>query len=119
MPVMPDARSAAKTSRHLVFAQVAEADGNRTRQRYSAALTSFEDWGDHQAPRRLRDDSTGHFGRPRVVLADMRVARGAYFPGRTHKMRGGRRERGRRVSENGPAWWEEAVVYEVYPRSFV
>ena len=33
-------------------------------------------------------------------------------------MRGGRREKGRRVSENGHAWWEEAVVYEVYPRSF-
>src|ERR1700685_3352044 len=33
-------------------------------------------------------------------------------------MRGGRRERGRRVSENGPVWWEDAVVYEVYPRSF-
>src|SRR5271170_399976 len=33
-------------------------------------------------------------------------------------MRGGRREKGRRVSENGPAWWEDAVVYEVYPRSF-
>src|SRR5277367_2579891 len=48
----------------------------------------------------------------------MRVARGAYSPGLTHKMRGGRRERGRRVSENGPKWWEEAVVYEVYPRSF-
>jgi len=38
---------------------LAEADGNRTRQRCSAALTSFEDWGDHQAPRRLRVDSTG------------------------------------------------------------
>ena len=22
------------------------------------------------------------------------------------------------MSENGPAWWEDAVVYEVYPRSF-
>jgi DNA-binding PucR family transcriptional regulator len=38
--------------------QLAEADGNRTRQRRSAALTSFEDWGDHQAPRRLRVDFT-------------------------------------------------------------
>ena len=67
MPVMPDAGSAAEASRYLVFAQVAEADGNRTRQRRSAALTSFEDWGDHQAPRRLRVDSTmlGPAGRPR------------------------------------------------------
>ena len=32
------------------FAQMAEADGNRTRQRRSAALTSFEDRGGHQAP---------------------------------------------------------------------
>ncbi len=38
--------------------QLAEADGNRTRQRRSAALTGFEDRGDHQAPRRLRVDST-------------------------------------------------------------
>ena len=59
-PVMPDAGSAAEASRYLVFAQVAEADGNRTRQRRSAALTSFEDWGDHQAPRRLRVDSDGN-----------------------------------------------------------
>ena len=22
------------------------------------------------------------------------------------------------MSENGPVWWEDAVVYEVYPRSF-
>src|SRR6266480_7166974 len=40
------------------FAQVAEADGNRTRQRRSAALTGFEDRGAHQVPRRLRVDST-------------------------------------------------------------
>ena len=40
------------------FMQVAEADGNRTRQRRSAALTGFEDRGDHQVPRRLRVDST-------------------------------------------------------------
>ena len=38
--------------------RVAEADGNRTRQRRSAALTGFEDRGDHQVPRRLRVDST-------------------------------------------------------------
>ncbi len=44
--------------RHLPRSGVAEADGNRTRQRYSAALTSFEDRGDHQAPRRLRVDFT-------------------------------------------------------------
>ncbi len=41
------------------FAQLAEADGNRTRQRCGAALTSFEDRGDHQVPRRLRVDSMG------------------------------------------------------------
>ena len=58
MPVMPDAESAAEASRYLVFAQVAEADGNRTRQRRSAALTGFEDRGAHQVPRRLRVDST-------------------------------------------------------------
>jgi hypothetical protein len=34
--------------------QVAEADGNRTRQRRCAPLTGFEDRGGHQAPRRLR-----------------------------------------------------------------
>jgi hypothetical protein len=43
MPVMSEAESAAEASRYLVFAQVAEADGNRTRQRRSAALTGFED----------------------------------------------------------------------------
>ena len=36
------------------FAQVAEADGNRTRRRRSAPPTGFEDRGGHQAPSRLR-----------------------------------------------------------------
>ena len=58
MSVMSGAASAAEASRYLVSVQVAEADGNRTRQRRSAALTGFEDRGDHQAPRRLRVDST-------------------------------------------------------------
>jgi hypothetical protein len=35
-------------------ALVAEADGNRTRQRRGTPLTGFEDQGDHQEPRRLR-----------------------------------------------------------------
>ncbi len=39
-------------------AAVAEADGNRTRRRRSAPSTGFEDRGGHQAPRRLRVDST-------------------------------------------------------------
>jgi hypothetical protein len=41
---------------HLVSAYVlvAEADGNRTRQRRGTPLTGFEDQGDHQEPRRLR-----------------------------------------------------------------
>src|SRR5580658_1193545 len=33
-------------------------------------------------------------------------------------MRSGQMEKGRHVSENGHVWWEDAVVYEVYPRSF-
>jgi hypothetical protein len=33
---------------------VAEADGNRTRQRRGTPLTGFEDQGVHQEPRRLR-----------------------------------------------------------------
>jgi hypothetical protein len=36
------------------FALVAEADGNRTRQRRGTPLSGFEDQGDHQEPRRLR-----------------------------------------------------------------
>ena len=64
MPVIPDPGSTAEASRYLVFAQVAEADGNRTRQRCGAALTSFEDWGDHQVPKRLRVDSTDLPGAP-------------------------------------------------------
>jgi hypothetical protein len=35
-------------------ALVAEADGNRTRQRRVTPVTGFEDQGDHQEPRRLR-----------------------------------------------------------------
>jgi hypothetical protein len=35
-------------------ARVAEADGNRTRQRRGTPLTGFEDQGDRQVPRRLR-----------------------------------------------------------------
>ena len=49
---------AAANRRIPAFAQVAEADGNRTRRRRSAPSTGFEDRGDHQAPRRLRVDST-------------------------------------------------------------
>jgi hypothetical protein len=56
----------------VTFTQVAEADGNRTRQRRSAALTSFEDWGDHQVPRRLRVDSTECCGR--ISAGDTRAA---------------------------------------------
>ena len=56
--VMSVMGSAAEASRYLVSVQVAEADGNRTRQRRSAALTGFEDRGDHQVPKRLRVDST-------------------------------------------------------------
>jgi len=81
MFVMPDAESVVEASRYLVFTQVAEADGNRTRQRRSAALTSFEDWGDHQVPRRLRVDSTDPSGRARPG-APRGDARGA-----THRMR--------------------------------
>ena len=36
------------------FWLVAEADGNRTRQRRGTPLSGFEDQGDHQEPRRLR-----------------------------------------------------------------
>jgi hypothetical protein len=39
---------------HLTLVLVAEADGNRTRQRRGTPLTGFEDQGDHQEPRRLR-----------------------------------------------------------------
>ena len=37
-----------------VFAGVAEADGNRTRQRLNQPLTGFEDRGTHQASGRLQ-----------------------------------------------------------------
>jgi DNA repair protein SbcD/Mre11 len=42
-------------NRHkTAFVLVAEADGNRTRQRRGTPLSGFEDQGDHQEPRRLR-----------------------------------------------------------------
>jgi hypothetical protein len=50
--------TAAPARSGAAFAQVAEADGNRTRRRRSAPSTSFEDRGDHQVPKRLRVDST-------------------------------------------------------------
>jgi hypothetical protein len=53
---------------------VAEADGNRTRQRRGTPLTGFEDQGDHQEPRRLRarlySRRAGADGRRRYVVAD-------------------------------------------------
>jgi hypothetical protein len=48
----PLAESAQVAPTALVL--VAEADGNRTRQRRGTPLTGFEDQGDHQEPRRLR-----------------------------------------------------------------
>ena len=44
----------AKAGTYAEDALVAEADGNRTRQRRGAPLSGFEDQGDHQEPRRLR-----------------------------------------------------------------
>jgi hypothetical protein len=41
-------------SNKTAFVLVAEADGNRTRQRRGTPLSGFEDQGDHQEPRRLR-----------------------------------------------------------------
>src|SRR5487761_1091522 len=77
---------------------VAEADGNRTRQRRGTPLTGFEDQGDHQEPSRLRRrlystrpgrvTGRGHRGTLPAVLAD-----------------------------DNP-WWADAAVYQVYPRSF-
>src|ERR1700733_1421847 len=80
------------------YVQVAEADGNRTRQRRGTPLTGFEDQGGHQAPRRLRR---------RLYLT---------WPRRVT----GRRHRGTLpavLADNNP-WWADAVVYQVYPRSF-
>lgn len=37
-----------------MFPQVAEADGNRTRQAEDLGLVGFEDRGGHQAPTRLQ-----------------------------------------------------------------
>ncbi len=44
----------AQVAPHGALVLVAEADGNRTRQRRGTPLTGFEDQGDHQEPRRLR-----------------------------------------------------------------
>ena len=46
--------NAAPGSQVTESAQVAEADGNRTRRRRDAPSTGFEDRGGHQAPGRLR-----------------------------------------------------------------
>jgi hypothetical protein len=46
--------TASRSPAQAEFPQVAEADGNRTRQRRSAPLAGFEDRGAHQVPRRLR-----------------------------------------------------------------
>jgi hypothetical protein len=48
------ARIASHSPALAVFAQVAEADGNRTRRRRGAPSAGFEDRGAHQVPRRLR-----------------------------------------------------------------
>ena len=45
---------ASQTANKAAFVLVAEADGNRTRQRRGTPLSGFEDQGDHQEPRRLR-----------------------------------------------------------------
>ncbi len=59
------------------FLQVAEADGNRTRQPRRARLTGFEDRGDHQAPRRLR---RRRYPRPGGIRHPGRGARPARCP---------------------------------------
>ena len=45
---------ASQATNKTAFVLVAEADGNRTRQRRGTPLSGFEDQGDHQEPRRLR-----------------------------------------------------------------
>jgi hypothetical protein len=45
---------AALDTGHPANMQLAEADGNRTRQRRGTPLSGFEDQGNHQESRRLR-----------------------------------------------------------------
>ncbi len=50
----PPLAGGAQDAPHPTSVLVAEADGNRTRQRRGTPLHGFEDQGDHQEPRRLR-----------------------------------------------------------------
>ena len=71
----------AQVAPHRALVLVAEADGNRTRQRRGTPLTGFEDQGDHQEPRRLRarlySRLAGADGRRRYVVPDFVVGKDA------------------------------------------